>query len=290
MRTRIGAFLVLAVTLFALNNGLGHTKLATAAGVDTISVNSASCSGGTADVSISWPTLNQGAQYIYWSLQNNGFQAGTYTALGPLQASASSALVQDLPLNANVYMMVGTVVGGQLQPGRTMVFSTSNICQSMGQSGHSGSAGPFDACGFPFGDHGFGFDPSHGPIPHQFSPFDYIPFFHDFDDENARVFDFDDEDEDDEDEDEHDFDEDEDDDDESDGDESDEDESDEDESDEDESDESDEGDEDDDNFFLNKNFVNPCLFFGGHQAGLFGGHHPGFFGGHQAGFFGGGIY
>jgi hypothetical protein len=284
MRKPITAFLVVAVSLLALNQGLGQTRLATAAGVDTFSVSSPNCHGGQVDVTLGWTSMNQGMQYIYWSTQNNGFTSG-YTALGPLAASTSSAVVQDLPANSDIYAMIGTVVGGQLQPGKTLTFSTSGICAGGSASaGHAPPHGPYGSnflqdC-VPEGD---------GPYPHYFSPYQYVPFFDyqgfDEDDEDEDVFDELDEDEDDEDEsdtDESDEDElDEDESDESDEDEDDEDES--DESDEDESDE-DEDDEDDESFFgmhaPYAPFFNPCLFFYGEQAGF-----PGY--NYGAGFFGG---
>lgn len=136
----------LAVILLALSHTPGKTSIADAAGVQSFSIASVSCSGpDSVNVVINWPTLNQGTQYVYWSLQNNGFMEGTYTALGPLSAGESSAVVAGLPSSSAIYLMIGTVVGGQLESGQTMVFSTAGLCT--GASGMPGYHGPM---GTPF--------------------------------------------------------------------------------------------------------------------------------------------
>jgi len=247
MRTSITAFLVLALSLIALNHGVGQARLATAApGVDSISITSASCPGGSqVEVTLSWPTLNQGTQYIYWSLQNNGFLPGTFTALGPIPSGVSSAVVQGLPLSADIYVMVGTVVGGQLDAGRTMVFSTAGVCQGIPQPGQTP---PYFG---PFG----GFMSSLFQACQQFGPQGYLPFHGTMPYYGYSAFD------DDEDEDE----------DEQDEDEAEEDELDVDDEDEDEDEADEDEDEDDeDDFFSGAPLNNPCLFFSGYPGGYFG--------------------
>jgi hypothetical protein len=234
------AFLVLTALLIAAGYGLGEAKQASA-GVNSVTVVSAVCNAGKNDVAINWPSTNQGTQWVYWSQQNNGWVAGTYSTQGPLAANVTSATLTGLPANTQIYVMVGTVVGGSLDPGRTMVFTT--IACTGGSAAATPTAMPhqmdflhsacnlFNLQGFPGMHPGFpGYLPFHG----TFGPFGPFHGFQDdfFDDEDDE----DDEDEGDES-------------DESDEDESDDsDESDEDESDEDESDEDDEDDENDEDF------------------------------------------
>jgi hypothetical protein len=204
------AFLVLSALLIAAGYGLGEAKQASA-GVNTISVVSATCNAGKNDVAISWPSLNQGTQWIYWSQQNNGWVAGTYSTQGPLAANVTSATLTGLPANTAIYVMVGTIVGGTLDPGRTMTFTTT-ACTG-GSAVAAPSAAPHHmgflhgACNlFNLGGHGVhsgfhlgfpGFHPGYLPFHGTFGP------FHGFEDKNFdEGFFFDDEDFDDEDSDE----------------------------------------------------------------------------------------
>ena len=251
MRTFLTAFLALAVSLLALNQGLGQTRLANAAGVDSLVVNSVSCAGaGKVDATISWTTLNQGPQYVNWSLENNGFQPGTYTTSAPLPASTSSAILQGLPSTNAIYLTINTMVGSRIEPGLVIVFSTAGYCQGMSQPYYPMS--PFHGMfsGYPYPN--LGFDQSllaHACYLQSGPPFHNFDFLYDgsFDDE--------DDDEDDEDEDEEDeFDDDE------------EDELDEDEEDEGDEDEDDEDDEDD--FIFRGGQANPCAFLFGHGGNI----------------------
>jgi hypothetical protein len=190
MRRYLAAVFIVGVALLALSQGFGKPKQVSAdPGVSTVSITGVICTGpDTMNVAISWPTLNQGTQFIYWSLQNNGWLPGTYIAHGPFAAGASAAIVTGVPEASAIYVMVGTVIGGVLDPGQTMVFSTLDLCAGAMQQGGNEATFTFQQC-----------DPVLIATARQFIVVD---------DED----DFDDEDEDqDEDEDENDFDEDEDD-------------------------------------------------------------------------------
>jgi hypothetical protein len=123
--------LAVIVTLLFLTGGTGGARSVSAAtGVTTVNVVSLGCgSDNTAIASLNWPTINMGTQWVYWS-QNNGF--APYQAAGPYAANVASATVSGLPVNATIYLMVGTVVNGELWPGQTMTFSTTMNCQSYG--------------------------------------------------------------------------------------------------------------------------------------------------------------
>jgi hypothetical protein len=124
------------VTLIAVSQGLGPKQAAANPGVSTIAISAVSCSGTGVNVAINWPTLNQGPQFVYWSLQNNGWLAGTFSTQGPYAAFESNAVLLNLPESPAIYVMVGTVVGGVLDAGQTMVFSTAGVCSgAMAQGG-----------------------------------------------------------------------------------------------------------------------------------------------------------
>jgi len=125
------------VSLLAAGYGVSPKQAAANPGVSTIAISSFSCTGSGVNVALSWPTLNQGQQFIYWSLENNGWLPGTYFVHGPLAPFTSSAVLPNLPESSAIYVMVGTVIGGTFDGGQTMVFSTAGLCSSgfMAQGG-----------------------------------------------------------------------------------------------------------------------------------------------------------
>jgi hypothetical protein len=86
----------------------------------------------TANANVNWGTVNAGPQWIYWSTSATW---ADYKTAGPYAANVSSASVSGLPMNATIYLMVGTVVGGQLWPGTTITFSTAINCANFAVAG-----------------------------------------------------------------------------------------------------------------------------------------------------------